>query len=182
MDHISQYTSMNILGDAVRKRIIISFIIGFVLGAFSVWLWVATVAMNKKIREQPSPSAEQQTAVAQTPIQKQETGTLIQNDAIVVPNQKAGLQVAISYVVFESDGWVVIHEGTESQIGNALGATRFDAGEHSGVVELLRPTEAGKIYRAVLYHDNGDREFSLDSDFPFLQKGNEPVITVFRAL
>ena len=74
---------------------------------------------------------------------------------------------------------MVIHEGTASHVGNALGAARFDKGEHSGVVGLLRPTEPGVTYRAVLYRDNGDKEFNLDTDFPFLQDGNQPVLTTF---
>lgn len=173
---------MNILGDAVRKKIIISFIIGFLSGVFVLWLVTATIAMNKQISEQESPIPVKENVQEQVTVQKEEVGTLIRNDAVVVPDQKAGTRVIVSYVVFDDDGWVVIHEGTASHIGNALGATRFDAGEGSGVVELLRPIVAGSIYRAILYHDNGDREFSLDTDFPFLQNGNQPVVTMFKAL
>lgn len=179
---------MDILGDAVRKRIIISFIIGFISGMFAVWLWTATVAITGKKTEVPAivtEESQQQPAQTQVETQTQQAasvGRLIQNDSIVVPDQKAGSQVIVSYVVLDTPGWVVVHEGDASHIGNALGATRFDEGEYSGVVELLRPTVAGQIYRAILYHDNGDKEFSLDTDFPFLQNGNQPVVTMFKAL
>lgn len=193
MDHITKYTYMNtgteINGTQQNFRLLGAFLIGVIVGTASMWMWTATkdalvrkdtqVAGQEVISDIKKGTAQVATSIVQD---LDTVKVQLHNDAVVVQNQIAGLVVILEKVVFEEGGWVVIHEGTASHIGNALGAKRFDKGEHSGSVELLRATEVGKVYRAVLYRDNGDREFNLDSDFPFLKNGNEPVLTIFSVL
>ncbi|PIT91424.1 hypothetical protein COU17_00330 [Candidatus Kaiserbacteria bacterium CG10_big_fil_rev_8_21_14_0_10_49_17] len=106
---------------------------------------------------------------------------LTSNSAIAVSNQPAGMSVTVRKVELQETGWVVIHEGSDNQIGNALGAARLEAGVHENVVvELLRGTTANALYFAVIYQDNGDREFSLDTDFPALGAGGAPLMSAFR--
>ncbi|MAF59492.1 MAG: hypothetical protein QF858_02780 [Candidatus Pacebacteria bacterium] len=158
-------------------RVTTAFIIGLVVGGSGVWALFA-----KKVE-----APEEQTAAVVEVINEPIVGLvdttpsteLSKNPAIHVSNQSSGDSVIIEKVVLEEDGWVVIHEGTESSIGNALGATRLDAGEHQTTVELLRATEAGNIYRAVLYRDSGDRAFGLDKDFPVIDSSGGPVMTMF---
>ncbi|MFC1731923.1 hypothetical protein ACFL6I_16515 [candidate division KSB1 bacterium] len=162
-------------------KLFAAFLIGVLVGSFSLWMWTATQSeLFKKVSQEEVTNneiaSEEQTAIVQD---FNATETQLHNDAVVVRNQASGLSVVVERAVLEEDGWVVIHEGTVSHIGNALGAARFDKGENSGVVELLRATEPGVTYRAVLYRDNGDKEFNLDTDFPFLQDGNQPVLTTF---
>lgn len=181
MDHISKYTSnMNILTDRVNQKIIISFILGIVVGLGGFWMFNATKAINKVAEDTQQEFTEIVVPKQESVINKEFSSSgLVKNDSIVVLDQPAGNTVVFEKVIFEDSGWVVIHEGTISRVGNALGAARFDAGEYSGTVSLLRPTKKGEVYRAVLYHDNGDKEFNLDSDFPILQNVNEPVLTMF---
>jgi len=167
-------------------RLLGAFLIGVIVGAVSVWMSTATgdalLEKDTKLADQAVVfnTEKDNTKVTASSVQDLDTTNVqLHNGAVVVQNQVAGLVVSLERVIFEEDGWVVIHEGTASHIGNALGAKRFDKGEYTGTVELLRATEAGEVYRAVLYRDNGDREFSLDTDFPFLQNGNEPVLTTF---
>ncbi|NQV93370.1 hypothetical protein HQ403_02625 [Candidatus Kaiserbacteria bacterium] len=171
---------MNTMTGNQNIKLIGVFLIGVVVGSFSLWMWTATQdALSKETEEGlviNKEASKDQNTVAQN-LNTEETQ--LYSDSIVVRNQAHGASVIVEKARFEEDGWVVIHEGTVSQIGNALGAVRFDAGEHSGVVELLRSTEVGNVYRAVLYRDNGDKEFSLDSDFPFLRDGNQPILTTF---
>ena len=161
------------------------FLTGAIVGALSVWMWTATqdiLSSEEVIQVEDSTSASEEDAVQDQASTVQELvtdETQLRSDSIIVRNQRAGLLVEIEKVIFEEGGWLVIHEGTTSQVGNALGAARFDKGEHSGIVELLRATEVGMLYRAILYQDNGDKEFNLDSDFPLLQNGNQPVLTTF---
>ncbi len=180
MEHISKYTHMNTESRNFNIKLFGVFLIGVVVGAFFVWMWTAT---------QDALSDKEQVEVVVSEIDKKDLTTSVQelntveaqlrNDAIIVRNQLAGMSVVVEKAVFEEDGWLVIHEGTASHIGNALGAARFDKGEHSGNVELLRTTEVGITYRAILYRDNGDKVFSLETDFPFLQNGNQPILTTF---
>ena len=172
---------MNALSDKQNQKLALLFFIGVLVGIFLFWMWEATQNALIQRSERGAASIEnrsQTTAVENS----NETTIQLQSSSIIVPNQRAGGSVVINKATLDEDGWVVIHEGTASYIGNALGAARFDKGEHSGVVELLRTTTPGNIYRAVLYRDNGDRMFSLDTDFPFLQDGNQPILTIFTAL
>lgn len=180
MDHISKYTHMDTGSYNQNFKLLGAFVVGAFVGSFSIWMWTATQdALVDKGSELESVIQEE--IVEEQSVIAQDLGSIekVQNNAIVVRDQEAGSVVVIEKANLEEDGWVVIHEGTASHIGNALGAARFDKGEHSGVVELLRSTELGGMYRAVLYRDNGDKEFNLDTDFPFLQSGNQPILTTF---
>jgi len=187
MDHISKYTKMETESTYIKNSKLFGiFLIGVLVGIFSFWVWTATQselsnreAAQKLVVDELSEDVglEEKTTNAR----ELEVNEELRNDAIVVKNQPAGFTVFVEKVTFGEGGWVVIHEGTASHIGNALGAVRFDSGSYSGNVELLRATEKGKMYRAILYRDNGDREFNLDSDFPFLQDGNQPILTTFYA-
>ena len=172
-----------------NQKLIAAFLIGAFVGVAASWITVSTMnALAQRNQDdnnsylqgsEDEVNTDNQTVVGSNipnPSQIQ-----VRNELISVGNQPAGTTVAISKVVFEESGWVVIHEGTASHIGNALGAARFDAGEHSGTVKLLRATQPGQTYRAVLYRDNGDRTFNLDTDFPFLGNGNQPIIATFVA-
>ena len=188
MKHISKYMNMTKITENRNLKIVGAFLIGVIVGGLFVWMWIATQKelLNKENKTIGNVSEQNTTTKKpisedKTPIKNLETSeTQLRNDAIVVQNQKAGSSVVVDKAVFEEDGWIVIHEGTASHIGNALGAARFDKGEYNNiVVELLRATKEGMVYRAVLYRDNGDKKFNLDTDFPFLQDGNQPVLTTF---
>ncbi|MCW9054733.1 MAG: hypothetical protein OQJ98_02015 [Candidatus Pacebacteria bacterium] len=170
---------MQFLPSKENQKLVFTFIAGAFVGVFVSWMWVATQEALAPTTSMVDVEGEQALDDLDTPPENIFSGANIDNKAIVVPDQRPGTQVFIDTAILSEDGWVVIHEGTASEIGNALGAARFDAGEHSGVVDLLRATEPGTLYRAVLYRDNGDREFNLDEDFPFLQDGNQPVLSTF---
>lgn len=154
-----------------------SFVVGLLVGGGIVWYWSNQVAVAPVVEEEVVINVSDEPIIGKPDIVINKE--LSKNTSIQVKNQPSGNTVLIDKVTIEEDGWVVIHEGTEGSIGNALGATRVDAGEHKVIVELLRATEPASMYRAVLYRDNGDREFSLDSDFPFIDSTGGPVVTMF---
>jgi hypothetical protein len=89
--------------------------------------------------------------------------------SVSVKDQSASDTVKLDSVTFgASGGWAVVHEMEGEFLGRALGARRFDVGTVVGEVPLLRNTVAGKLYQVVLYADNGDKEFSLVNDKPFV--------------
>ena len=86
-------------------------------------------------------------------------------NAIAVNDQPPGMNVAAALVTLAQDGWVVIHEDADGQPGRILGAQLFNAGQsQSGTVELLRGTEEGRVYYAMLHSDDGDRQFDHTKD------------------
>lgn len=110
------------------------------------------------------------------------TGNLATLPAVSLTNQSAGLGVLLQSVELTSPGWVVIHEDRTGVPGNALGAARFEAGVHTAAsVTLLRGTEKGATYYAVIYGDNGDRIFNLKDDFPVRDESGNPILARFVA-
>lgn len=103
-------------------------------------------------------------------------------NAIAVNDQPPGMAVAISFITFAHDGWVVIHEDRDNKPGNILGAQRFNAGERqSGSVELLRATEPEKVYYAMLHSDDGDRQFAREKDLPIADPQGNIIMMRFIA-
>lgn len=95
-----------------------------------------------------------------------EEGTSVRGAGeISVSSQPAGRAVVVAEAVLPQEGWVVVHEARGGELGNALGAARRGAGQHTGiVVELLRGTEPGMNYFVTLYADNGNGTFELKED------------------
>ncbi len=101
-------------------------------------------------------------------------------NAIAVNDQAPGMRIALALVTLAGDGWVVIHEDRDGKPGSILGAQRFNAGANqSGSVELLRATEEGKVYYAMLHSDDGDRQFDHTKDLPVTNPEGNAILMRF---
>jgi hypothetical protein len=82
-------------------------------------------------------------------------------ESIDVLDQDPGLSVIVKGVALVQVSWIAVRDSS----GRTLGAGRFEPGVHMGIeVPLLRATEAGQSYQALIYVDDGDREFDLHKD------------------
>ena len=102
-------------------------------------------------------------------------------NSVSVEDQKPGNTVAIKSVTLGTVGWVVIHDAASGKPGHILGAHRFNAGTYTGQVELLKETEEGKVYYAMLHADNGDKQFDYRTDLPINDNAGNPVMMRFVA-
>jgi hypothetical protein len=156
-------------------KVIVGFVIGLVIGIFGTWLIMhnrgntpgvegsgaTTTTTGSGVLTDASTSGSMSGNVSS------DDSSLAPSGEFSVPDQKAGDTVSVSKVAFGAGGgWVVIHEDNNGALGNALGAAWFGQGSWNGTVSLLRGTVAGKTYHAVLYTDNGDKQFSLGDDHP----------------
>jgi hypothetical protein len=83
------------------------------------------------------------------------------NESLDVVDQPAGMSVKVRSANLVQMGWIAVRDSN----GRTLGAGRFGPGMHTDVeVPLLRGTEAGQSYQALIYVDDGDREFDLRKD------------------
>lgn len=107
-----------------------------------------------------------------------------QTEGVVkVENQSPGASVAVTEVVLEVDGWLVVHEVNNGLIGNALGALRRDAGSYEALsIDLLRETEPRRTYALILYRDDGNRTFEIRVDPPMVDTTGEPLVQTFETL
>jgi len=82
-------------------------------------------------------------------------------DSVSVSSQGAGMSVTVASVSLSQPGWIAIRDNT----GRTLGAALFPAGTHADVsVPLLRATQAGQRYQALLYFDDGKKSFDLHTE------------------
>lgn len=156
--------------------LIIGLVVGFIIGALAVDRGFILSSTNV------SDKGDTATSTIEKGIQDVEEGISVDGNqdtrttsgvvlsgknTVDVENQSAGNIVTISSVELNQMGWVVVHEDVGGKPGNVLGAALVFAGEHNAVsVELLRKTEKGKTYYAMLHTDDGDKAFDLKKDRP----------------
>jgi hypothetical protein len=177
------------MGDADKEngnmKVVIAFLLGVVIGGAGMWF--ASGSNDTDIVEDTdgeilldntedltsgvilSDSDAEVTQNAVPPV----VGISGGDASISVKDQSASDTVKLDSVTFGAGGgWAVVHEMEGEFLGRALGARRFDAGTVAGEVPLLRNTVSGNLYQVVLYADNGDKEFSMQNDTPFIVDGH----------
>ncbi len=166
------------------QRIIISFFVGFLTGLLIVWVWNVYSSSQrftpKTQKTIPSNVITKKTDTSTSTIENTDSSAVTPSTIIDVSDQSAGNTVKVSHITLANDGWIVVHEARGGFIANALGAARKDAGKYSDItISLMRNTEPKKEYWVVLYKDNGDRIFDLNTDFPVRDSKNNPIINSF---
>ena len=147
------------------KKVVLTAVVFFLIGFGAAWIYT-------KPAEAPSSNQSEEEL----------TGTNIPSmglNAIEVDDQKVGSTVSIKSVKFENPGWVAIHDDVDGKPGNILGAAWFPKGQNSGMVELLRNTEQGKTYFAMLHHDDGDKKFDHKIDMPLTDASGTIIMVKF---
>ena len=154
-------------------------IIGFIIGA---------LAVDKGIILQGSTALDGKGSTATSTEEGDTSGlqtsgiVLAGKNAIDINDQPAGMIVTAALTVLNEQGWVAIHEDANGEPGWILGATLVFAGERNNVaVELLRATEKGKTYYAMLHDDDGDKAFDMKKDFPIKDSTGSVIMMKFVA-
>lgn len=111
-------------------------------------------------------------------LETESTPMMASGETITVQDQAAGATTLISSVSVMHSTWVAIKDTN----GRVLGARRADVSTDNLEVSLLRPTVAGQTYQAVLYVDNGDKQFDLHKDTLVVGSEEAPVASTFSAL
>ena len=168
-----------------KSQLVIVFLIGFLLGLLIGPTFMGDAPNGDvAVDEQADVTGENNglgdaNDANTSPTTPQEPGA----NSIVASDQLAGERVVVDSVTLAQGGWAVVHESNEGAVANALGAQRFDEGSYENIyVDLLRNTETGNTYFVILYSDNGDGEFSLDTDFPLVETGETMIYTTFQTI
>lgn len=149
------------------KKLVFVVVLLLIGGVIGYWLGRRLVQSSDENGES-SKTGSPESGVVGEGLDLKGLGTMVVGgNAIAVNDQAAGGKVDIQMVTLAKDGWVVVHGDMDGKPGGILGARRFNAGENqTGVVELLKPTEEGKVYYAMLHSDDGDRAFDYKKDLP----------------
>lgn len=154
-------------------KLIVVFLGGIIIGFGSFWLWDKNNGVSSDKNFGVGDIKEISTSAKEN-----DDGVVNEKDRnrVVAISQEAGSLAVITEVQVEEPTWVAIHEDVDGKPANILGAQLFDAGVHSGTVALLRNTESGRTYHALLYKDNGDRVFDYVVDLP-VESASETVVS-----
>lgn len=154
-----------------HSKVVLSFVIGLVLGSVATWSVLGSTAFS------PTTFINSSNLLDDTVM-----ATSTSPEYVIVDDQLAGSRVLIKEIALTDSGWAVVHEDAGGVPGNALGAQRFDKGVHSGTIDLLRNTNVDRSYYVLLYRDNGDREFDLETDNLVIDTQDSPVKDTFQVI
>lgn len=166
--------------------VIITFVVAFWLGFLVGWLITGRgtdQGLSKFQGEENQLLSEQENAGAtQESLLTSGEGNTIRGE-----NQLAGRSASVSAVALDREGWVVIHEDNEGAPGAILGAAWLPAGSHENVeINLLRGTEAGRRYYAMLHHEINDGSenhlFNLEKDLPMQDARGNLIMISFETV
>ena len=177
----------------LNRKLWLTFVIGLILGVIVAWAFIGTKEGSEEPTAKDEEGAEESAGLAggntkgavEDPAMAQENRreaiVIAGSNEISVQNQAAGMVVEVELARFSIPGWVAVHEDRAGELGNILGARRLDPGIHLTEVELLRPTVSGGTYHAVMYLDNGDRQFDSSEDAPIKNAEDRLIESVFKA-
>ena len=108
--------------------------------------------------------------VSQTP-ERQYSETAeggVPDNRVIVSDYSPGDTLSVAVVRLAQPGFVVVHEDNEGTPGEVIGVSALlTSGERNDVsVSLDREIKEGEAVHVMLHGDDGDEEFSLDSDNP----------------
>jgi len=161
------------------KFLVIAVVIALLVGLAAGWM-----LSKPKYSEPLETSGETPDEIFLDEIAQEDTiESKVTDNSVTVFDQPAGSTVQVLSVSLIQNGWVVIHEDRDGRPGNILGAQRFTAGLHpeGGEVELLRWTEEGETYYAMLHDDDIDRSFDLTTDLPLTDENGKVILATFVA-
>ena len=98
-------------------------------------------------------------------------------ETVTVNDQSAGASVSVEQVTLKRPSWIAIKD-TKDWV---LGAAWFSASGENLSVPLLRATQPGDVYQAVIFVDNGDTKFDRHIDTLLVSAEGAPVSSTFRA-
>lgn len=159
-------------------RILITLVVGVVIGFGGATLWFDrsdTTDVDTDV------VGDTNGITVPTIVDEEEPQSVADNDEVLIKDQNAGESVFISRVSLSRAGWVAVREAVDGGLGNVLGARILDAGSYQGEqIDLLRATAPNQTYFSVMYHDNGDREFSFTDDLQVVDENGALLVTSFE--
>lgn len=102
--------------------------------------------------------------------------TTASGETVSAKDQPAASSVMIASMSLTKASWIAVKDAK-----GILGAGWFPAGATAGAVPLLRATKAGESYQAVIYVDDGDKQFDMRKDSFVMGADGSPVAVSFMA-
>ena len=114
--------------------------------------------------------------------ERRSSGLLVAGSALYVAEQLPSKTLAVSFVIMEKPGFIVVHEDKNDAPGNVIGSSIIlPRGEQDKLppIKLSRKTIDGETLYAMLHADNGDGIFNKNQDQPIVDAvTKEPMMMV----
>jgi len=168
---------MNDNNSSNTRKVVIFFIIGLIIG-FGIGY------SGKKVKTSSKDSNSNTASVGVSGVNESLNLSISAEEAaVMVSNQVAGGQVVIDSIVLPENAWVAVRKNDDGREGNTLGAKYFAKGTHANViVKMVKPTEAGQSYWAVIVKDDGDIKYDRKTDANYTKTTGESVGAQFSAM
>ncbi len=172
----------------MNKNTWISAIVAFVLGFVVAWGIFGKNVSLAPVSETGDGSDATSTEEAVEPLGEKggtppSSASQTGEGSIVVSDQAAGDAVSLASVTLEASGWVAVREDRDGEPWNILGAKWFSSGTTlNEQVNLLRATTPGGVYYVEFRSDDGDRDFDIKKDLPFLDSEGKILRVSFETL
>lgn len=166
-----------------NMRLASVFVLGVLVGVGGFWLREHRTGTIEDLQVSTKENFASTTDlnIATSPIVETEGSVLVTSSPhIQMADQNPGKLVVVAQAVLDAPAWVVIRDSVNGKPGNVLGARLFDKGKNSGLIQLLRATEVGKQYIAVLHAYSGVKKpFDVKSDLPLKNQNGDSVMAAF---
>ncbi|MFC1720903.1 hypothetical protein ACFL0K_01475 [Patescibacteria group bacterium] len=158
-----------------KKNLIIAFIIGLIVGFGSYYVWDTAPFQSSDDEKKTEEVVGDKNDMVGDNLQDPSSTITSGINTITIGGQPAGLRVVLDSASFSASTWVAVREDLGGELGNILGASRFDVGDYTNAeIDLLRNTSEGSKYHVVMYKDDGDKEFDHKKDV--LVEGSNGVV------
>ena len=189
MDEYDKKGNVSFLGSMGNLRYFVFALIAIIVILGLFWVIGNREGDTEPLQEDQEASEEREEADVEEEVSEDEETIHEEEeseheDVIEVLDQERGDSVFVSSMNLTDNRWIVIHEDREGELGNILGARLFTEDATEGEVGLLRNTEEGKDYHAVLYmvaerEEEVGRQFDTKRDVPLIKDGGEVKKVIF---
>ena len=104
-------------------------------------------------------------------------------NAIYLENQTTGsTTVLVGFAVLSKPGFIVVYDDNGGVPGSIIGASSLlESGGEYLVVGVEEPLVEGRVYYAMLYHDDGDERFRVQEDTQVVDSEQSVILMNFIA-
>lgn len=136
-----------------------------------------TATTTEEVSEKDQGSGTQSQSESKADTVSEAMTAVAAGETVTTFDQAAGDSVLVSQATLKSPSWIAIKDTK----GWILGAGWFASSGENLQVSLLRATEPGEVYQAVIYVDDGDKQFDFHTDTLLTSVDGAPVSSTFRA-
>jgi hypothetical protein len=163
----------------MKQKALIIVVAILALAVLAFW-YVNRSAQAPTVENTNSAANNSATPTNQTPA-NQGPGSVKEN-TVAVTGQQAGASIIVDQVNLADEGFVVIYESNNGQLGKVAGSSKLLSPGTKLDLVINVTTKPGTAYIAAIHTDNGDGKFNATQDAVIKDAQGKNVISVFSTV